>query len=279
MSQFTYARKDGTQGTIEAPDANAALRMMPKDADPHSGVQASLSGTGTPSPSGTPASLPDAKSSPLLSFADSLNQAVNLAKSHRNESTVGIMKPFQGTVAASDFNSIIGNLNKASDTTSSDLIKKVSDITKSDIVTTTSDNGDVHGIDKNTGKILWTAKGVGNKQKSGEDVTKPLDVLDIGRYNDLYPDAGVVAGDTKAIADAKALKSTSPEVVSKKLVTSYKDAHPDSTYEDAVTEINNSKTITDKASAITAAKDIYGTPKPKQPSFVDQIGNFLFGGK
>jgi len=66
--------------------------------------------------------------SPLLSFADSLDAAVNLARKKRNESSLSMMKPFQGTVAASDFSSILGNLNAASDKTSSALIKRATEI-------------------------------------------------------------------------------------------------------------------------------------------------------
>lgn len=92
-----------------------------------------LSGTGTPSPASTP-TLPDSQPSPLLAFADSVNQAVNLARKKRNESSVGIMAPFQGTVAASDFSSILGNVNKASDTTTKDLIKTVTDANVGDML-------------------------------------------------------------------------------------------------------------------------------------------------
>lgn len=111
-------------------------------------------------------SLPDQQQSPLLSFAQSLDAAVNLARKSRNQSSLELMKPFQGTVAASDFNSILSNLNTASDKTSQDLIKRTTDIQKPDIVTATNDNGDVTALDKNTGQVLWTAKGVGNRQGS-----------------------------------------------------------------------------------------------------------------
>jgi len=101
---------------------------------------APLSGTGTPSPSGLPTGgtpapteeLPNTggKKSPLLSFADSLNAAVNLARKSRNASSLEMMMPFQGTVMASDFNSILDNLNTASDRTSSDLIKRATETSK-----------------------------------------------------------------------------------------------------------------------------------------------------
>lgn len=113
--------------------------------------------------------LPRGDQSPLLSFAQSLDQAVNLARKSRNQSSLDLMAPYRGTVQASDFNAILGNLNAASDKTSADLIKRATETEKpksSDIVTTTNDSGDVTAIDKATGTILWTTKGVGNKQSS-----------------------------------------------------------------------------------------------------------------
>ena len=79
MVQFDYIDKLGVRKTIEAPDANTALKMLPADADPHSGVQATLSGTGTPSPSegGLPEQtpmLPDSEptGNPLLDFKNAI---------------------------------------------------------------------------------------------------------------------------------------------------------------------------------------------------------------
>ena len=66
--------------------------------------------------------------SPLLSFADSLDAAVNLARKSRNASSLEMMAPFRGTVAASDFNSILNNLNTASGKTSENLIKRATEI-------------------------------------------------------------------------------------------------------------------------------------------------------
>ena len=61
--------------------------------------------------------------SPLLSFADSLDAAVNLAKQERNKLQLDIMAPYRGTVMASDFNSILSNMNRATDTFASDRIE------------------------------------------------------------------------------------------------------------------------------------------------------------
>lgn len=120
---------------------------------------APLSGTGTPAPN-TPElsstqppqpTLPDTgtSQSPLLSFASSLDAAVNAARKSRNKSSLDMMAPFQGTVAASDFNSILGNLNAASDKTSEDLIKRATEKVglKSDTVTV---GGDLYQVQKDS---------------------------------------------------------------------------------------------------------------------------------
>ena len=134
-------------------------------------------GGSAPLPGETP-SLPDTgtPTSPLLSFANSLDATVNLARKSRNALSLDMMKPFQGTVAASDFSQILSNLNNASDKTSENLIKNANDIANppaSNIITATNDAGDVTALDKTTGKVLWTAKGVGNKEK-GPAPTKPM---------------------------------------------------------------------------------------------------------
>ena len=134
----------------------------------------------------SPYTLPGSKgeTSPLLSFADSLDAAVNLARKKRNESSLNMMKPFQGTVAASDFSSILGNLNAASDKTSSALIKRATDVTTPDIITSTDESGNVHGIDKNTGNIVWTAPGVGNRQ--GGDTLVERNARAIAEFSDSF---------------------------------------------------------------------------------------------
>lgn len=75
-----------------------------------------------PQLSGTDATVPNA--SPLLSFANTVNEAVNLAKKKRNESALGLMTPARGVAAASDFSSILSHMNQASDTRATDLIKE-----------------------------------------------------------------------------------------------------------------------------------------------------------
>lgn len=66
------------------------------------------------------------QSNQLLNFKNTFEQVVNVAKQKRNELLGGaLMQPLQGTVAASDFNSIISNLNTASDTTTSKFLEAI----------------------------------------------------------------------------------------------------------------------------------------------------------
>lgn len=59
----------------------------------------------------------------LMTFKDTLSQAIDLAKQNRNRQAAQFMTPLQGTVAASDFNSILSNLNQASNTVTQDALK------------------------------------------------------------------------------------------------------------------------------------------------------------
>jgi hypothetical protein len=88
----------------------------------------------------------------LLSFADSLSKAVNLAKQNRNSVSLDFMKPFAGTVAASDFNSVLGHLNQASDTFAQDQLKNNTPTYKTEQVGNTVYQFQVDGSGKIIGK-------------------------------------------------------------------------------------------------------------------------------
>ena len=62
--------------------------------------------------------------SDLLSFANALDSATNMAKQKRNALTLGVMMPSQGVTPASDFSGIVSRLNSASDTTAQNLTKR-----------------------------------------------------------------------------------------------------------------------------------------------------------
>lgn len=63
----------------------------------------------------------------LSAFADALDAAVGRAKQQRNQLIGNVMEPQQGTLMASDFNSIIGNLNNASANFSTGLVNRAMD--------------------------------------------------------------------------------------------------------------------------------------------------------
>lgn len=89
--------------------------------------------------------------------------------------------------------------------------------------------------------------------------TAPLSILDIQRYQDAYPNAGIVAGDTQAIADAKAngtyaLKGTDQQFTD--IATQEKAANK--TLDQVLADINSNSLIANKDVAIAAAKKVYG---------------------
>jgi len=139
MANFIYIKKDGSQGTITAIDSNAALKALPADADPKSGVLASQSAQvptvspvpsvpGSPTqPGGTPQGTPTPSKPDLVGFADAISTATNLARTKRNALLLGVMAPSSGVAPASDFNSILANVNRASTTFTQDLVTPVID--------------------------------------------------------------------------------------------------------------------------------------------------------
>ena len=61
----------------------------------------------------------------LLDFKDTLSQVTDLARNKRNETSLKFMSPFRGTVAASDFSSILANLNRASERFTTEAIERL----------------------------------------------------------------------------------------------------------------------------------------------------------
>jgi hypothetical protein len=94
------------------------------------------------------------------------------------------------------------------------------------------------------------------KQNKAVEQIEPLNILDVQRYNELYPDAGVIAGDTKAQANAKIATLNSPEAKLRTLIVGAKDSN--NSYETVIKEIENDKTITDKEAAKEIADEVYG---------------------
>lgn len=76
-------------------------------------------------PAISPQPLPDGEPNNLLTFKETLSKITNLAKEKRNALSLEFMAPFSGIAPASDFNSILSNLNRASDTFSQDITKDI----------------------------------------------------------------------------------------------------------------------------------------------------------
>lgn len=128
--------------------------------------------------------------------------------------------------------------------------------------------------------LNWEAQvsAANRKPQEDEDSAKPLSILDVQRYNELYPSAGVQAGDTALEADTKVRKSNSPEVKIRDLIIAAKDNG--STYDTVVAEINGDKTIEDKETAIQIAQEVYGESAtdltPSKDNMVNQVTSYLF---
>lgn len=68
-------------------------------------------------------------------------------------------------------------------------------------------------------KVFENSLKVGKNTSSGVASSTPMGILDVQRYNELYPDAGIVAGDSEATANAKVAamgtrETTTPEKIS-----------------------------------------------------------------
>jgi len=104
----------------------------------------------------------------------------------------------------------------------------------------------------NNGNLTPLTPGSGNSPAE----TKPISILDVQRYNELYPEAGVVAGDTETQANAKIAASNTPEAKLKTKITGFQTSG--APYDQVVNDINTSTTIKDKSTALKVAKDVYG---------------------
>lgn len=102
---------------------------------------------------------------------------------------------------------------------------------------------------------------------------KPLGVLDIARYTELYPEAGVVAGDTEVQANAKVAAINTPEAKTRALIQGLKDNNV--SYENVVKEIDNDTTIEDKETTKKIAQEVYGvTPETIAATAIYGRGQF-----
>lgn len=94
------------------------------------------------------------KASSLLNFSNALTQATNLAKQKRNGSMVGFMAPMQGTMMASDFNSILSGMNTASSNYTGELTKNALEAAQPNLMEVSAG---ATLYDPYTGKSVYTA--------------------------------------------------------------------------------------------------------------------------
>lgn len=122
------------------------------------------------------------------------------------------------------------------------------------------------------GQIKPKAEKTTTTNASGASIT-PMSILDIQRYQEAYPDAGIIAGDSEASAIAKVQGLNTPKDYSDTeltaLATQAKTAKV--SYEDAIAEIDNDPTVKNKDLAKQVFAKVYGK-KIEQPVY--GTGNF-----
>lgn len=123
MAQFTFNKRP--EGTIEVfQDGKKIATGSEKFARTNYGYTGDL--TLPTQPTQPTQTLPDTgqPSNNLLTFRDTLSKVTDLARNKRNASFLKFAMPFRGTVSASDFSSILGNLNRASEKFTSNVLER-----------------------------------------------------------------------------------------------------------------------------------------------------------
>lgn len=129
---YTYIKKDGTEGTVSASSPEEATRIA-VDRAPKSGVQEerslpSLDETGKPADTELPADSP----SKLLTFVQATQRATALARQARNKTALATTGKAYPEGILPNFGSILGELNNASDSFAEDLTTQLDDALKGD---------------------------------------------------------------------------------------------------------------------------------------------------
>lgn len=135
-------------------------------------------------------------------------------------------------------------------------------------------------------ELLTYRAGMAAAGRKGEGEEKPLNILDVNRYNELYPDAGVVAGDTQGEADQKVQASLGgKDFTDEELRTAIRDdLEKEKTYEETIAGIDANTVIKNKDRAKLIAGEIYGvedgtdnTEVSADRTLLEAITNSLFG--
>lgn len=115
---------------------------------------------------------------------------------------------------------------------------------------------------------------------SGTGSTQPLSILDIQRYQELYPEAGIVAGDSESTANAKVAALSQPRDFTdeqfREIIRSFQSEG--ATYESVLSELNSDPIVQNKDRAELIAGELYeiNSNNDDGNSWLDKIGNYLF---
>ena len=127
-------------------------------------------------------------------------------------------------------------------------------------------------FDPITGKAIFTAptaKQLGGGSGGGTIYdTKPLSILDVQRYQELYPGAGINAGDSEASAIQKIQALSQPRsFTTQELTTAInEDKTAKTSYEEVIAGIDANTLIANKDEAKKVAAQVYGK-KVAQPTY------------
>lgn len=109
---------------------------------------------------------------------------------------------------------------------------------------------------------------------------KPLEILDIQRYKEAYPEAGIESGDTEESANVKIAAVTQPRDFTdeeiRQMIRDDKDTN-NSSYEQVITAIEDYPTLKNKERARLIADELYGKTGQQGENIFDKISNFIFG--
>lgn len=105
------------------------------------------------------------------------------------------------------------------------------------------------------------------KPKTNNTINNPISILDVARYNEAYPQAGVTAGDTESQANAKVKALSQPKNFTdeefRTIARESKDKEKKS-YEDTIAEIESNPFIANKDRAKLVTSEIYGKQAKQQ---------------
>jgi len=223
-------------------------------------------------------SLATTGKSSLVEFADVLSQITDLARRKHQRITQEVLFGagfVPGAVEPNTFSSILKNVEQATQRGFEESLKTAKELLPKEQTLT----GDIREFQdaKRLGLIeektdffdYLKRKGEAERKVSQAEQEKPLDILDIGRYGELYPEAGVTAGDTKIIADQKVKKLFTPQEFSDEELRSFvREFQAENTsFEDVITEIQKNPSIGNKERAEFITRELYGKIKKGKELF------------